>query len=69
MKALARLLCCTEGHAYTALIALVIAVVMGVTGLPPLLRYDDATPEVQIPVTTTIAIPRFGETPTTPPPG
>jgi len=69
MKKLARVLRCSEGHAYTVLIALAIAVVMAVTGLPPLLRDDDTAPEIQTPVTTTIAIPRFGETTTTTPPG
>jgi len=67
MKALARLLRCSEGHAYTVLIGFVVAVVMAVTGLPPLLSDDGTAPDVQTPVTTTIAIPRFGETTTTAP--
>jgi hypothetical protein len=64
MKRLARLLRCTEGHAYTGVIVGVLATVLIAFGIPPMLRDDPAAPAVTVSTTTTtIAIPRFGETP------
>jgi hypothetical protein len=72
VKHLARALHCTEGHAYTAVIAGALLAAMAVLGVPPLLRADTpasrATTSASLPrsgagADTTPSIPRFGDAP------